>query len=127
MGIGFTDFQGCGKGGKQHHRFPGFPATVISTACFHPPQRSGEDLHRTIAAILLKLRWADVVQRRVHACLVIPKQPCQGFIFGLADGLKLLSMQSFYLQRTEHVSEQALSQQLPLRLIDGVMPCLLSS
>ena len=23
----------CGKGGKQHYRFPGFPQTVISTAC----------------------------------------------------------------------------------------------
>jgi hypothetical protein len=30
----------CGKDGKQHHRFPGFPQTVISTACLdhHEPQ-----------------------------------------------------------------------------------------
>jgi hypothetical protein len=25
VGIGFIDFQGLWEGGKQHHRFPGFP------------------------------------------------------------------------------------------------------
>jgi hypothetical protein len=29
----------CGKGGKQHHRFPGFPQTVISTACLDHPEK----------------------------------------------------------------------------------------
>jgi len=27
------DSEACGKVGKQHHRFPGFPQAVISTAC----------------------------------------------------------------------------------------------
>jgi hypothetical protein len=31
----FSISKGCGKGGKQHHRFPGFPQTVISTVRFH--------------------------------------------------------------------------------------------
>jgi hypothetical protein len=29
VGIGFIDFQGLWEGGKQHHRFPGFPQTAF--------------------------------------------------------------------------------------------------
>src|ERR1017187_1808621 len=91
----------CGKGGKQHHRFPGFPQTVISTACFDHRERSGGDLHRSLHPVLLELHRADVVQRRVHACSVIPKQPCDDFILGFADGGKTLAVQPFHLQRTK--------------------------
>src|ERR1019366_7129015 len=90
-----------GKGGKQHHRFPGFPQTVISTACLDHRELSGGDLQRSIHPVLLELHRADVVQRRVHSCSVIPEQPGDGFILGLADGFKTLSMQSFHLQRTK--------------------------
>jgi hypothetical protein len=34
--------------------------------------------------VLFKLHRADIVQRRVHSCLVIPEQPVQGLILGLA-------------------------------------------
>src|SRR5664280_430675 len=66
----------CGKEGKQHHCFPGFPQTVISTACFDHRELSGGDLHRSIHPVLLELHRADVVQRRVHSCSIIPEQPC---------------------------------------------------
>src|SRR5664279_1024692 len=91
----------CGKGGKQHHRFPGFPQTVISTACLDHRELSGGDLHRCIRPVLLELHRADVVQRRVHSCSVIPEQPRDGFILGLPDRFKTLAVQSFHLQRTE--------------------------
>src|SRR5664279_241240 len=91
----------CGKEGKQHHRFPGFPQTVISTACFEHRELSGGDLHRSLHPVLLELHRADVVQRRVHACSVIPEQPCDDFIRGLADGFKTLAVQPFHLQRTK--------------------------
>src|ERR1039457_1374043 len=68
----------CGKGGKQHHRFPGFPQTVISTACLDHLELSGGDLHRSIDPVLLELDRAYVVQRRVHSCSVIPEQPGDG-------------------------------------------------
>src|SRR5450755_3910086 len=100
----------CGKGGKQHHRFPGFPQTVISTACRDRRKLSGGDLHRSIHPALLELHRADIVQRRVHACSVIPEQPRDGFILGLADGFETLAVQSFHLQRTEQ------------RLRTGVVP-----
>jgi hypothetical protein len=39
----------CGKGGKQHYRFPGFPSTVISTAssCRHE-HSCGDEFARLI-------------------------------------------------------------------------------
>src|ERR1035441_10566264 len=58
----------CGKGGKQHHRFPGFPQTVISTACFDHRELSGGDLHRSIHPVLLELHRADVVQPGAPPC-----------------------------------------------------------
>src|ERR1035437_3720980 len=91
----------CGKGGKQHYRFPGFPHTVISTACLDHLDFSGGDLHRCIRPVLLELHWAYVVQCRVHSCSVIPEQPGDGFILGLSDRFKALAVQSFHLQRTE--------------------------
>jgi hypothetical protein len=91
----------CGKDGKQHYGFPGFPKAVIFTASSSRHQHSCGDLRHGIRPVLLELHRADVVQRRVHACSVIPEQPCDGVILGLADGFKLLAMQSFHLQRTE--------------------------
>src|SRR5271167_5238822 len=91
----------CGKGGKQHHRFPGFPQTVISTACFDHRELSDGDRYRSSHPVLLELHRADVVQRRVHACLVIPEQPCHDFILSLAEGCKTLAVQPFHLQRTK--------------------------
>ena len=91
----------CGKGGKQHHRFPGFPQTVISTACLDHLELSGGDLHRSIRPVLFELHWADVIQRRMHPCLVIPEQAYDGFILGLAVGFKSLAVQPLHLQRTE--------------------------
>src|ERR1035438_2761133 len=86
---------------EEFWRFPGFPQTVISTACFDHRERSGGDLHRSLHPVLLELHRADVVQRRVHACSVIPKQPCDDFILGFADGGKTLAVQPFHLQRTK--------------------------
>src|SRR6516165_2797748 len=117
----------CGKEGKQHHRFPGFPQTVISTACFDHRELSGGDRHRSIHPVLLELHWADVVQRRVHSCSVIPEQPCDDFILGLTDGCKPWPCSRSTFREPNSVSEQALSQQLPWRLIDGLMPCSLST
>src|ERR1035438_9123857 len=88
----------CGKGGKQHYRFPGFPHTVISTACFDHRELSGGDTHRCIRPVLFELHRADVVQRRVDSCSVIPEQPGYGFILGLADAFKTPAVQSFPLQ-----------------------------
>jgi hypothetical protein len=63
----------------------------------------------------------------VQSGLVIPEQPVDGFIFALAKGFEVLAMQPFHLQRSDSVSLQALSQQLPLRLIEGVIPLSLST
>src|ERR1017187_8732907 len=91
----------CGKVGKQYHRFPGFPQTVISTACLDHLERSGGDLHRGFHPVLLELDRADIVQRRVHSCSVIPKQPRDSFILRISDRLKTLTVQSSPLQRTK--------------------------
>src|SRR5712691_11228484 len=91
----------CGKGGKQHHRFPGFPHTVISTACLDHLGLSGGALHRSFHPVLIELDRADIIQRRVHSCSVIPKQPRDSFILGISSRSKTLTVQSFYLQRTK--------------------------
>ena len=52
-------------------------------------------------AALFILGRAEVIQRRVHACLVIPEQPRDDFIFGLPDGLKMPAVQPLHLQRAE--------------------------
>src|ERR1039457_151441 len=70
-------------------------------ACLNHRELSGGDLHCCIRPALLELHWADVVQRRVHSCSVIPEQPRDGFILGLADGFKSLAVQPLHLQRAE--------------------------
>jgi hypothetical protein len=55
VGIGFIDFQGVWEGRKTGLRFPGFPHTVISTACLDHLEVSGGDLHRCIHPVLLEL------------------------------------------------------------------------
>ena len=50
---------------------------------------------------LFELHWADVFQRRVQLCPVIPEQPVEGCVFGLADGLEVLSVQPFDLEGGE--------------------------
>jgi len=37
----------------------------------------------------------------VHACLVIPEQPREDFILGLADGCETLAVETFYFQRSK--------------------------
>src|ERR1017187_2968057 len=117
----------CGKGGKQHHRFPPFPQTVISTACLDHLELSGGDLHRGIDPVLLELDRAYVVQRRVHSCSVY--QSSQEMVSSLASRMvsKRRPCSRSTFSEPNNVSEQALSQQLPLRRIDGAMPCSLST
>src|ERR1700723_2598267 len=91
----------CGKGGKQLYLFPAFPQTVISAACFARRERPAGDRHRCIRPILFELHRADIIQRRVHSCSVIPEKPRDGFIFGRADGFKMLAVQPFHLQRSK--------------------------
>ena len=62
---------------SQHCRLL-IPQTVISTACFDHRERSGGGLHRSLHPVLLELHRADVVQRRVHSCSVIPEKPRDG-------------------------------------------------
>jgi len=90
-----------GRVGKQLHRFP-----MLSTdRHFHRLSRSslhsGRDLRRGALPVLLELDRADVVQRRVHACLVLPEQLADGFILGFADGSKALTVQPLHHQRAE--------------------------
>ena len=37
----------------------------------------------------------------MHACLVIPEQPREGFILGLTDGFETLAVETFYFQRSK--------------------------
>jgi len=90
-----------GKVEKQLYRFPRLSTDRHFHGLFRLPLRSGRDLRRDTVPVLLELNRADVVQRRVHACLVIPEQPGEGFILGLADGLKAPAVQSLHLQRSE--------------------------
>jgi hypothetical protein len=56
--------------------------------------------------------------------LVIPEQSGDGFILSLTDRFKALAVQPFHrstFSEPNSVSEQALSQQFPLPLIEGVM------
>src|SRR5271169_5871896 len=66
-------------------------------------RRSASTCDRCRAAIpiLFKLHWTDVIQCRVQPCLVIPEQPVEDFILGLAKGFKVLPVQPLYLQRSE--------------------------
>jgi len=64
-------------------------------------QLSGRGLHHSSHPVLLEFNRADIVQRRVHSCSVMPEQPGDGFILGLADRLKTPAMQPFHLQRSE--------------------------
>ena len=92
----------CGKGGKQHSSFSGLSTDRHFHGLPHvAAELSCSDLLRCIHPVLLELDRAEVVQRRVHPCLVIPEQPCDGFILGLADRFKALAMQPLHLQRTE--------------------------
>jgi hypothetical protein len=54
-------------------------------------------------------------------------QPVEGFLFALATCFKVLTVQRSTLSDPNNVSLQALSQQLPLRLIEGVIPHSFSS
>jgi len=101
----------CGKGGKQHHRFPGFPQTVISTACLDHLELSRGDLHRSIRPVLFGLHRADVIQRRMHPCLVIQSSHAMvsSFAWRMVSNLWPCSHSTF--SEPNSVSEQALSQQ----------------
>jgi hypothetical protein len=94
----------CGKGGKQHYRFPGFPHTVISTACFDHRELSGGDTHRCICPVLLELHRADVVQLY---------QSNHAMVSSLASRIvaKRWPWSRSTFSEPNNVSEQALSQQ----------------
>ncbi len=59
----------------------------------------------------------------MHARLVIPEQPIEDFVLGLTNGFKAFSVRPVITFRDANsASLGALSQQLPLRLIEAVMP-----
>ena len=60
--------------------------------------------------VLLELHRADVGQRRVQSSPVVPEQPVDDFVLGLAPGFELLPVQPLDLQRPEQ------------RLAAGVVP-----
>ena len=64
---------------------------------------------------MFKLRWADVIQCRVPPCLVIPEQPVEGFILGLAKGFKVLPVQPLLVAQYRDVV-------LPGRIRNGKRP-----
>ena len=50
---------------------------------------------------LFELHRTDVVQCRVQPCPVIPEQPVEGFVLGLAEGFEAHSMQPLDLEGAE--------------------------
>ena len=59
---------------------------------FRLAQHSGRDFRHDSIPVLFELDRADVMQGLVHTYLIIPEQPCDSFIVGLADGLKTLAV-----------------------------------
>ena len=51
--------------------------------------------------VLLESHRANIGQRRVQSRSVVPEQPFDGFVLGLAPCLEALPMQPLHLQRTE--------------------------
>ena len=49
----------------------------------------------------LELHWADVSQRRMQRGFVVPEQPRNGFILGVAPGHEALPVQALDLQGAE--------------------------
>src|ERR1035437_9442316 len=97
-----SNFQGLWEGWeKQLHRFsqafhgPAFPRLLRSSA------HSGGSFRQSVLPFSFEFNRAGIAQRRVHASLVIPEQPGDGFILGLTNRFKALTVQSFHLQRAE--------------------------
>jgi len=109
VGIAAGDFQGLWEGwDKRLHRFfHAFRQTVSCTA-----------LSRLLP-LQLTLRRA----RGMHALAVVPKQPCKHCVFGLPKVRKRSPYSCSTFSDPNSVSVTALSRQLPLRLIEGRMPC----
>jgi hypothetical protein len=57
----------------------------------------------------VKLHRASVVQLRVQSRSVIPEQPVEDSILGLAKGFKVSAVQPFHLQKANTISEYALT------------------
>ena len=70
-------------------------------ACFGRQRTQAAAFARAFSHSVSKCNRAGIAQRRVHACLVIPEQPGDGFILGLTDRFKALAVQPFHLQRAE--------------------------
>src|ERR1019366_2776570 len=91
----------CGKGGKTASSFshafhgPAFPRLLRSLPY------SGRSFGQSTFPFVFKFNRAGIAQCRVHACLVIPEQPGDGFILSLTDRFKALAVQPFHLQRAE--------------------------
>src|ERR1017187_8106048 len=97
----------CGKGGKQHHRFPGFPQTVISTACLDHLELSGGDLQRLRAGVVPAVALAahrrrnampfeylaEVVAGVLAAAIAMEDQPCL---------LAWIALEPSHLQSIDH-------------------------
>ena len=79
-------------------------------ASFRCCRRSSCDCVGAAVPVLFKLHRAEVIQRRVQSCSVIPEQPVEDFILGLAKSFKVLAVQPLHLQGSEQ------------RLRTGVVP-----
>src|ERR1700739_3314550 len=87
--------------GKQFYRFSMHPTDRHFHRLFPIGRSSRGDRCCGLVPVLLELDRTDVVERRVQSCPVIPEQPCDRFILGFPESVKMLAMQPFHLQRTE--------------------------
>ena len=77
-----------------------------------------------------ELHRADISQRSMQPGFVVPEQPGNGFILGVAPGHEALPVQALDLQRAEQCLAAGIDapmssgrcQQLPRRLIELVIP-----
>ena len=102
MEIGFIDFH-------------------ISAACLMRCGSRGNLLR--VRPALFVLGWTGVIKRGVHAAAVVPAQPLKHRVLGFADSGEALPIEPLHFQRSEQRLRAGVVQQLPLRLIEAVMPC----
>lgn len=67
-----------------------------------------------LAPALFVLDRTGVIKRGVHAAAVIPAQPFKHRVLGFPDRGEALSMQPFYLQRTEPCFAASVVPAVPL-------------
>jgi hypothetical protein len=100
--------------GNRHYRFPrpvgrvgktvssffsGFPWTGISAPASVVTALRPQLSPQGILPFVFEFNRAGIAQCPVHACLVIPEQPGDGFIHGVTDRFKALAVEPFHLQR----------------------------